>query len=99
MAVEHMRMAADQLVGDGAGNVVEVEAALLLGHARVKHHLQQQVAQLLAQVGAVATRDGVRNLVGLLDRVRSDGGETLLHVPRAAAFGIAQPRHDLEQAL
>ena len=28
-----------------------------------------------------------------------DGGEVLFHIPRAAAFGIAQQSHDIEQTL
>src|SRR3546814_3527200 len=39
-----------------------------------------------------------RSLVGLFDGVGRDGGEALLEIPRAAARGVAQPRHDGEQA-
>ncbi len=47
-------MAADQLVADGAGHVVEREGALLLGHPGLEHHLQEQVAEFVTQVGEVA---------------------------------------------
>jgi chemotaxis response regulator CheB len=70
---------------------------VLLGHARVKHHLKQQIAELLAQMLAVAVFDGVGDLVRFLDGVGRDGAEGLLAVPRAAALGIAQPRHEREQ--
>src|SRR6266849_4343245 len=46
--------------------------------------------------GAALARFG--HLIGLLDGVGSDGGEALLAVPGTAALGIAQPRHDVEQA-
>ena len=43
-----VRVAADHLVGDGAGDVGEGEAALLLGHAGMEDDLEQQVARLQA---------------------------------------------------
>jgi hypothetical protein len=84
---EHVRVAAHHLVVDRLGDRGEVERALFLGHARVEHHLQQQVAEFLLQVGEVAALDRVGDLVGLLDGVGGDGGEGLLQVPRAAAVG------------
>ena len=47
---EHVRMAAQQLLGDRRDDVAEVERALLLRHTGMEHDLEQQVAQLLAQV-------------------------------------------------
>ena len=81
---EHVRMAADHLVGDGARHIGEGEVAGFLGHAGVIDHLEQQVAQLVRQGGEVAPGDGVGDLVGLLDRVGRDRVEVLLLVPRAA---------------
>ena len=80
-----MRMAADHLVVDRLGHVGEGEGASLLGHARMKDHLEQQVAQLLLQIAQVAALDGVGDLIGLLDGVGRDGGEGLFQVPGAAA--------------
>ena len=92
-----MRMAADQLFGDGLDHVAEIEGALLLRHAGVKHDLQQQVAQFVPQVGEVAAGDRVGHLVGFFDGVGRDGREILLQVPRAAGAGRPQRRHDLHQ--
>ena len=78
-------------------HVAEVEGAWLLRHAGVKDDLQQEVAELVAQVVEIAARDGVGDLVGFLDRVGRDGREILLEVPRAAGSGRAQRRHDLDQ--
>ncbi len=94
---EHVRMTADQLLGDRLHHVAERERALLLGHAGVEHDLQQQVAQFVLQVVEVAAADRVGHLVGFLDGVGRDGREILLEVPRAAAAGRAQRRHDLDQ--
>jgi hypothetical protein len=80
-------------MGDG----VEVEPALLLRHAGVEDDLEEQIAQLVLEVRHVAARDRVGDLIGLLDRAGGDGGEILLHVPGAAAVGIAQRRHHGEQ--
>jgi hypothetical protein len=35
----------------------------------VKHDLEQNVAQLVAQVVKIAARNGVGDLIGLLDRI------------------------------
>ena len=50
LAAEHVRMAADHLVRDRAGNIGEAEEPRLLRHARVIHDLEQQVAQLVGQL-------------------------------------------------
>jgi hypothetical protein len=51
----------------------------------VEHHLQQQVAEFLAEVVGVVLVDRVEQLIGLLDQVPGEGGVGLLQVPRAAA--------------
>ena len=75
---EDVRMASDELLGQGLHDVTEVEGALLLRHAGVEHDLEQEVAQFVTQVVEVAAHDGVDNLVGLLDGVGGDGREALL---------------------
>ena len=45
-------------------------------HARMEHHLQQQVAEFVLQVGQVAAVDRVGDFVGLLDRVRRDASRS-----------------------
>ena len=94
---EHMRMAPQELFRDRLHHVAEVEGALLLRHAGVIDDLQQEVAELLAQVGEIAAGDGVGHFVGFLQRVGSDAGEVLLQVPGATGAGRAQRRHDLDQ--
>ena len=96
---EHMRMAALHLVADRRGHVGKGKRARFLGHARVEHHLQQQIAQLVLEVDHVATIDGIGDFVGFLDGVRGDGRECLPGVPRAAVNGIAQPGHDRQQII
>ncbi len=60
--------------------------------------LEQQVAELLAQVGMVAAVDGVGDLIRLFDRVGRDAGEILGQIPVAAALRIAQGAHDRDEA-
>ena len=91
-------MAADHLLGDALDDVAERERALLLGDAGVIDHLQQQVAEFLAEVVEIVARDRVRHLIGFLDRVGCDRLEGLLDVPWTAGHGGAQRRHDLDQA-
>src|ERR1700733_6986539 len=89
-----MRMSSHQFGGDGLDDTAEIKQARLFGHACVKDDLQQEVAEFLAQIFGCAAL----NCVGLFDREGRDRGEGLLNVPRAAADGIAQRRHDVDQA-
>jgi hypothetical protein len=75
------------------------KGALFLGHARMEHHLEQQIAEFVAQRRHVTGHAGLRHLIGFLDRVRRDRGEILLDVPWAALLRIAQPRHDRDQPI
>ena len=62
----------------------------------MEDHLEQQVAQLLAQMISVTGLDGLDRLGGLLDQVLDQRAMGLLGVPRA---GLAQPAHHRDQAL
>ncbi len=94
-----MRVTADHLVDDGPGDVVKGEGALFLRHPGVEDHLEEEVAQLVAQVGQVAPLDGVGHFIGLFDGVGGDGGEGLLQVPGAAVLRVAEAGHDVEELL
>ena len=54
----------------------------------VEDDLEQQVAELVLQVGEVAAGDGVGHLVGFLQRVGRDRREGLLQVPGTAGPGV-----------
>ena len=92
-------MPALHLVADRRGHVGERERPLLLGHARMEHDLEQQVAEFVLQVVEIAAIDGVGDFVRFLDRVRRNGRERLLHVPRTTGLRIAQAGHDGEEAV
>ena len=92
-AGEHMWVAPHQFAADAAADLGQVEASGLAGDLGVQHHLQQQVAQVLGQVGVVAMANGIGHLVGLLQHVGHQGGVGLLQVPGAAAIGIPQAGH------
>src|SRR2546430_269808 len=89
-----------QIAGFGSefDDVAEREYVLLFSHAGVEHHLQQEVTELVAQIVEIATRNGVSDLISFLDGVGRYRRKILLEVPRAAAAGRAQLRHDVEQA-
>jgi hypothetical protein len=96
---EDMRMAADHLVGDRGGDVVEIERAAFFRHAGMEHDLKHQVAEFFLELCHGAALGGFGDFIGFLDGVGRDRGEVLLAVPWAAGFGIAQLGHDSEQAL
>ena len=95
---EDVRVAPVHLGGDVAGHVVDGEGAALLGDHGVEVDLQQQVAQLLAQVRPVTRRvtavDRLERLVGLLEQVAGERAVGLLGLPRALG---PQPAHHLEE--
>ncbi len=93
-----MRMATDHFSGDRLDDVAESKRAFLFGHTGVKDHLQQQIAEFVAEVGEVVARDGVGHLIGFLDRVGRNGRKGLLEVPRTTADRCAQGSHDFDEA-
>ncbi len=82
---EDMRMAADELVVSVPCDRLEVTAAALREQEREEERLIQQVAELVDELRVVVGHGSVRNLVGLLDRVRHDRSRRLLGIPRALA--------------
>jgi hypothetical protein len=86
-----------KLLGDRFDNAAEIERALFLGHAGMKRHLQQQIAELFTQIVEIIASDRVGNFVGFFKRVRCDGRKILLEVPRASRAGRAQRRHDFDK--
>ena len=95
---KHMRMAADHLIGNRPRDVGEAKKPGLLRHPGVIDHLEQQIAEFIGQRQKIPPRDGIRNLIGFLDRVGGDGGKILHPIPRAADGRVPQGRHDVQQA-
>ncbi len=92
-------MPADHLVGDSRRHRIEIEVAVFLGHARMEGDLKQQIAKFLAQRRHIAVLDRVGNLVGFLDRVGGNGGESLLDIPGTSVLGVSELDHDLQQTV
>ena len=80
-----MRVAADELVVNPAGDLLEVPRSALLEQQREEVDLEEEVAELVEQLLVVTGERRVRDLVGLLDGVRHDRARGLLPVPRALA--------------
>ena len=89
-------MAEDELFALGVGDVVDRHAAAAGFDIRVEQHLQQHVAQLLAEHGRVVAVERLAGLVGLLKKITADGQVRLRRVPRAAARR-AQHMHQPDQ--
>ena len=67
------------------GDVGQRAGAALLEQQRQEVDLEEDVAELVEQLGVVAALGGRGQLVGLLDRVRDDRALVLLAVPGALA--------------
>ena len=86
---EDVRVTADQLLGFPSATRRRAGAALL-EQQRQEDDLEEHVAELVAELGVVAARRRVGELVGLLDRVRDDRSARPARGPRgtpAAAGG------------
>ncbi len=95
---ENVRVAPLHLVGYPGQDVREREQAGFLGHSRMEHDLQLQVAKFVRERVHVLARDRVGDFVGFLDGVGRDRLERLHGVPFATPHRIAQPAHDLDEA-
>ena len=82
---EHVRVAADQLLGAVVGDRGQGSGAALLEQQGEEVDLEEDVAELVEQLRVVARVGRVGELVGLLDGVRDDRALVLLAVPRALA--------------
>ena len=84
---EDVRITPDHLVDQTTGHVVDgppLVLGQLLGEPRVQHHLQQHVAQLLAQRVGVVGADRVVRLVALLQQITGEAAVRLRPLPRVA---------------
>ena len=97
-AAEHMGMAEDHFLRHAVHHVCHGEAAPLLLHDGVEHHLHENVPQLLAHVRRAVLVQRVDDLVCLLQEIPADGLMGLLGVPGAAP-GTAQKAHDRQEIL
>ena len=96
---KNVRMAAHQFFTDGGTNIIEIKAPFFLGYLRIKHHLEQQVSQLAAQIVKIFTGNRVEHFVGFFKGVGGKRGEGLFVIPRTAGFRVAQTLHDAKQAV
>jgi len=96
---ENMGMAAYHLLGNGGGDGGKVEFVPFRRHLGIEHDLKQQIAQLILERGEIAGLDRFHHFIRLFQGMRSDGGEVLFEIPRAAIVPIAQAGHDIEQAI
>ena len=80
---EDVRVAPDQLLAHVLGDVGQRARPALLEQQRQEVDLEEDVAELVEELGVVARMGGGGQLVGLLHRVRDDRALVLLAVPRA----------------
>ncbi len=81
----------------GRGYGGEIKPAALLAQLCQKHHLEQQITELVADPAGLRAADGVGQFVGFFDGVRRDAREGLQLVPGAALLWIAEPHHQGQQ--
>jgi len=82
---EHVRMPTDELGVHRTGDALKVAVALFFEEQCEEVDLEEQVTELVEQLGWHPSESRVGDLVGLLDRVRHDRAHGLLAIPRAFA--------------
>jgi hypothetical protein len=90
---EHMRVARDEFLSEVLHHLLNIERARFAGDLTVHQHLQQQVAEFLAQFGGVGAVDGFQRLVGFLQQVGLEALVGLLAIPWAAVGGAQRGDH------
>jgi hypothetical protein len=91
-------VAAHELVAHRVERVADGEIPGLLADAGEEDRLEQEVAELVAQLGRRPLIDRLEHLVRLLEDEAAQRGVRLLAVPGASA-GLPQPGHDPDQPL
>jgi len=92
-------MTVDHLGAHLVGDIADVEATLLLHRDRAVHeHLEEQVAEFLAQCRRLVLVDGLEDFVRLLEEVRAKAAMRLLAVPRASTRCAQTLDHLVERA-
>ena len=80
---------------DAGGDIGKVEMPCFLGNSGLKHHLQQQITQFIADILQIAALDGIGCLIGFLDCVGGNRLKSLFDIPRTSRFRVAQLDHDV----
>ena len=85
-----MRVTSHQFGANALGDIVERELTGLFSQLGVQHDLHHQVAQLLTELGRIASGDGLQHLVCLFQQMRAQALMRLRVVPGAAVYRISQ---------
>ena len=90
----HMRVPINQLIAELVADIGDIEVTCLGAYLGIEDDVEEDVAELLADVILVVLDDGIGQLIGLLDGVRTQALVGLLTVPRTF---LAKIIHDVEQ--
>ena len=93
---EDVRMAANKLAVDVLSDIGKVSGPTLIEEQCQEEALKQEVAQLVSQLDIVLVHRCVRHFVCLFDRVRHDGLNRLLAIPRTVGAEPLGERLQLE---
>ena len=88
-----------ELLVDVPSHGLEVAVSLLREQQREEVDLEEQVAQLVEQLRRVVREHRIRDLVGLLDRVRDDRARGLLPIPGALPAKVPGEVLEVEERL
>ena len=83
--LEDVGMATDELLVNPARYLRKVSLPALLEQQREEVHLEEEVAELVEELGVVVSERRFGDLVGLLDRMGNDRARRLRAVPGTVA--------------
>lgn len=92
-----MRVPSYELVANRRDDVIRSESSFCARKFTEKHHLKEQVTELLLQLAEVVAIDRIDHLGSLFEHVLSDALEGLFPIP-GTAVGFEQASHELNEA-
>ena len=94
-----MGMPRDELRVDATSHLLEIARTPFGQEQGEKEALEEQIAELVEQLGVIAGKRCVSNLVGLFDGVRHDRPRRLNAVPRALSAKLLGELLELDERL
>ena len=92
----HVRMSENQFVAQTVAHVGYIEIACLTAHLGIKHHVQQHVTQLLADLIHIMFGYGRRKFECLFYRILTQAVKSLFSIPRTP---LPEFVHDCQQPI
>ena len=90
-----MGMPVYKLVAQFIAYISYIKLVLLLSYLRIEDHVEEKVAEFLADIGHIFLEYGIGKLISFLDSLRTQGIQSLLVIPRTL---LTERIHNVQQS-